>query len=161
MTAPSEPSPDLAPASPGPPDPGPRRLSRSPNGVVAGVATGIADYMEIDPVLTRLGFVLGLVFSGGTAFLLYLALWVVMPKAEAPATAGAPQATGGDDRDRTAHNSARLIGWLLVAFGALLLLNRLALVEWIGLDIFSYSWPVMLIVGGLLVVMLGRDRAGD
>jgi len=47
--------------------------------VVAGVAGGVAEYFDIDPVIVRLVF-FGLLFSG--AFLLaYLAAWIFVPVA--------------------------------------------------------------------------------
>lgn len=47
--------------------------------MIAGVCGGIADYFGIDPTLIRVIFVvLGLL--AGPGLLLYLALWVVLPK---------------------------------------------------------------------------------
>jgi phage shock protein PspC (stress-responsive transcriptional regulator) len=44
---------------------------------IAGVCGGIADYLEIDPTLVRLGAVL-LLFSG-VGFPTYLVAWIIMP----------------------------------------------------------------------------------
>jgi len=52
--------------------------SRS-NKVIAGVAGGLADYFNVDPVIIRIGFLL-LVFAAGVSPLLYIILWVVMPQ---------------------------------------------------------------------------------
>jgi phage shock protein C len=55
-----------------------RRLTRSnTDRIIAGVAGGVANYLNIDPTLVRLGFVL-LVLSGVTP-LIYLILWAVLP----------------------------------------------------------------------------------
>jgi phage shock protein C len=55
-----------------------RRLTRSSTDrIIAGVAGGIANYLDVDPTLVRLGFVL-LVLSGVTP-LIYLILWAVLP----------------------------------------------------------------------------------
>ncbi|KAA3659261.1 MAG: PspC domain-containing protein [Chloroflexi bacterium] len=49
------------------------------NRMVAGVCAGLANYFNIDPTIVRLLFViLGLV--GGSAVLIYLVLWIVMPE---------------------------------------------------------------------------------
>ena len=57
-----------------------RRLTRHPEGkMLAGVCTGIARYFDVDPVLVRVGFALGTLFSGA-GVLLYIACWVLMPK---------------------------------------------------------------------------------
>jgi phage shock protein C len=64
------------------------RLTRSRGDrMVAGVAAGVARYLNIDPTVVRLIFVL-LTLSGPGAFI-YLVLWVVMPQ-DAPAAGGAP-----------------------------------------------------------------------
>lgn len=56
-----------------------RRLTRSnTDRIVAGVAGGIANYLDVDPTLIRLGFVL-LVLVGGVSPLIYLVLWAVLP----------------------------------------------------------------------------------
>ena len=64
------------------PPPPVRRLYRLRNDrVVAGVASGLAAHLELDPVWVRLAFVV-LAFIGGLGFLLYLVAWVVMPAAD-------------------------------------------------------------------------------
>ena len=66
-----------------------QRLMRSRNEkVIAGVASGLAHYLAIDPVLIRLLFI-GLAFTG-VGVVLYPVLWLVMPLepvAGAPVTA--------------------------------------------------------------------------
>jgi phage shock protein PspC (stress-responsive transcriptional regulator) len=58
------------------------RLYRNPdNKVLGGVCSGLADYWGIDPVLFRLLFVV-LFFGFGTGFLLYIIMWIVIPKAD-------------------------------------------------------------------------------
>ncbi len=46
---------------------------------LGGVASGLADYFEIDPIITRALFVVGLLL-GGSALFLYVVLWFMMPK---------------------------------------------------------------------------------
>lgn len=46
---------------------------------LGGVASGLADYFGIDPIITRALFVFGF-FLGGSALLLYIILWFMMPK---------------------------------------------------------------------------------
>ena len=56
-----------------------RRLYRIRDGrIVAGVCTGLAAYLRVDPTLVRLAFALLTVF-GGVGILLYLGAWVVIP----------------------------------------------------------------------------------
>ncbi|MCR9191683.1 MAG: PspC domain-containing protein [Gammaproteobacteria bacterium] len=56
-----------------------KQLYRScKNRMIAGVCAGLAHYFECDPTWIRLIFVLFL-FLGGSAFLIYLVLWFLMP----------------------------------------------------------------------------------
>ncbi len=48
--------------------------------VVAGICAGVGRYLGIDPVASRVLFVVLAVFSGGTALLAYLIAWLVMPE---------------------------------------------------------------------------------
>jgi phage shock protein PspC (stress-responsive transcriptional regulator) len=55
------------------------RLHRRRGGrMLGGVAVGLADYFDVDPVLIRVGFVV-LAFVGGLAVPLYLAGWALIP----------------------------------------------------------------------------------
>ena len=59
----------------------PRRLFRDPDDhLVAGVCSGIANYFDFNPVWIRLLFAIALAFFG-TGFILYIILWIVVPKA--------------------------------------------------------------------------------
>ena len=53
--------------------------------VIAGVSSGIADYMEVDVTIIRLLFVLSTVFLVGTGVLVYLVMWIVVPVNRNPA----------------------------------------------------------------------------
>lgn len=56
-----------------------KRLYRSSlDKQLGGVCGGIAEYLELDPSLVRIGSVL-LLFVGGTGFLAYLVAWLVIP----------------------------------------------------------------------------------
>jgi phage shock protein C len=56
-----------------------RRLTRSnTDRIIGGVAGGIASYLNMDPTLVRLVFVL-LVLVGGVSPFIYLILWAVLP----------------------------------------------------------------------------------
>jgi phage shock protein C len=59
------------------------RLTRSETDrVIAGVAGGIAQRFGLNPTLMRLAWVFS-VFFGGLGVLLYLILWVALPKGPA------------------------------------------------------------------------------
>ncbi|MBP3846032.1 MAG: PspC domain-containing protein [Prevotella sp.] len=57
-----------------------KRLYRSDDRVIAGVCSGIAEYLDFDPVAVRLGYAfltLATCFSG---VLFYIVAWIVMPE---------------------------------------------------------------------------------
>ena len=59
---------------------GSKRLVRRLDGrMVAGVCSGIADYIGVDVNLVRLGFVVAS-FIGFIGVLAYLAAWVILPE---------------------------------------------------------------------------------
>ena len=65
----------------------PRRLYRAENDkILGGVASGLANYLNIDPAIVRIIFVL-MCFGGGAGLLLYIILWVVLPTRSLPANA--------------------------------------------------------------------------
>ncbi|MDX1421035.1 MAG: PspC domain-containing protein [Rubricoccaceae bacterium] len=60
-----------------------KRLAKSRKGKkIAGVASGIADYLGIDPILVRIAFVIGAIFGNGFTIPLYIILAFVMPSAD-------------------------------------------------------------------------------
>ena len=59
-----------------------KQLFRDPeNGMIAGVAAGLAAYFGIDVILFRILFVFG-TFTGGWGLLIYIALWLIVPPAK-------------------------------------------------------------------------------
>ena len=58
----------------------PRRLERNPdNKMIAGVASGVADFFGIDPTIVRVLWALTILF-GGLGAIVYIILWIVMPE---------------------------------------------------------------------------------
>src|SRR5690349_24940565 len=100
-------SPSTEQPTPGTPPPsGPRvtrdeikdlgRLRRSiTDRHVAGVAGGLARHLDVDPIIIRVAFVVG-VFFGGAGLLAYAAAWILVPEEGSP-----DRPLGLDDRSRT------------------------------------------------------------
>jgi phage shock protein C len=57
----------------------PRRLYRSRDRQLAGVAGGMAEYLDIDPTIMRILWILAVIVTGGLALLVYLVLALVVP----------------------------------------------------------------------------------
>lgn len=56
-----------------------KKLTRSKDKKIAGVAAGLADYFDIDPTIVRILFVV-VFFAGGASLLAYLIMWIIMPE---------------------------------------------------------------------------------
>ncbi|HTV22159.1 MAG TPA: PspC domain-containing protein [Polyangiaceae bacterium] len=120
MNAPETPGAE-PPRSDNPPSAGasslsaPKRLYRDPSGPVGGVAGGFAGYFDVDPVLSRLLWIVAL-FSG-IGFPAYLVCWLVIPKAKVwppPGYGGlAPSAV-------QPHQTALLSGFVILGLVAII-----------------------------------------
>jgi phage shock protein C len=58
-------------------------LKRSKNGMIAGVCAGIAEWLNWDPTIVRIGYVLLSILSAAfPGILVYIILWIIMPPPE-------------------------------------------------------------------------------
>ena len=58
-----------------------KRLYRSrKDKVISGVCGGIAEYLEVDPVVVRLVWAILTVISMGMGILAYIVAWVIIPE---------------------------------------------------------------------------------
>lgn len=120
-----------------------RRLSRPHHDrMVAGVASGVARHLDVDPLLVRIGFAV-LAFFGGAGIFLYAALWLVLPD---DASGRAPVSL-----DRRSLQVA-VVG--IVALAAVVLLGG----TWGG---WPFPWQLFLVVGLVLFVMSRRNGRSD
>ena len=164
-----------------------RRLTRDrKRAVLGGVASGIADYFDVDPVLIRLGFIL-LCFVNGGGLIAYLICWVVIPAREPEAGETQPEAgqrivdsvreAGEKAADgvrragekvvdglrRTREEDRRgnfVVGAILVVIGLAFLLDELPWVYWPHWARFSTLWPLILVGFGIALIM-GARRSKD
>jgi phage shock protein C len=117
----------------------PRRLTRrSSEARIAGVCAGIAAYLEADVTLIRFAWVVLSIVPGGFVggVLAYLAGWIIMPDANAPAEAGA--------RSRlTRSTTDRRIGGVCGG-----------LAEYLDVDptVIRFAWAVLTVVPGAIVL---------
>ena len=147
----------------------PKRLTRdTQHAVLGGVAAGFARYLEVDPVLARLGFVL-LAFVNGLGILFYLVCWLIMPRVDA--VGAAPPAAAGFESVRAAGAqiaaevrqgvpepaAAQLaVGSVLIVAGSLFLLHNLGWLHWPHWMRFETLWPLLLVALGVGLVMKSR-----
>lgn len=155
----------------------PLRLMRSRDDrMIAGVAGGIGRYLNIDPVLVRLAFVL-LAFSGAS-LLIYPLLWILMPQEPAapaggqvfvaegtptqriridPSTGASQQPEfeipiqnlGDQPAGADAAGRQRLLGAVLLGVGAFIAIKLL--IPGVG----ALLVPAMLVAGGVWLIKRG------
>jgi len=140
--------------------------------ILAGVCGGLAEYFEVDSTIIRLLFIL-IVALGGSGLLVYLILWLIMPKNVGETAVineqrvkefaneikdkaidlreefkkAKPEAEAKDKR----HSG--LFGWVLVILGLVFLANNF-MPFWVRAQMVSY-WPLLLVFIGV-VIIVGR-----
>ena len=152
-----------------------RTLTRDPGRkVLGGVAAGFGRYLDVDPVLVRLAFVV-LCFANGLGLLLYLASWALIPR-EGVAAVGGPAGVQGafagareaaEEAARAIGRSAEdaggarlVIGYGLIALGVVLLLHNLDWIHWPSWFRVQVLWPLILVgMGAGLVHRSVRKEA--
>jgi len=103
-------------------------VSRSERGrVLAGVCSGIAERLAVDPTLVRLTFAL-LAFASGAGIVAYLALWALLPAPGGPAVS----------------RRRRIAGAVMLVWAAFLALRGLGLAG-------TLVWPLALVAAGLVL----------
>lgn len=165
-----------------------RRLYRcSHDRRLAGVASGMAHYFDLDPTLVRVLWILSF-FFGGFGLLAYIILAIVVPL-EPESVPGAGAAAGGDaatgfatgvpgeaghdhaaiDASAAAHvHTARgpgmpglgatFVGFALILFGGLALVDNVLPAWGDG----RFLWPAFILgIGALLVVTSMRRQSTD
>jgi phage shock protein C len=145
------------------------RLERSTtNKVIAGVCGGIAEYLQVDPTLVRVFFVVAGFLTAGAGILGYLVLLVLMPlpgrptpfvssatpPAGGPADPANPDATvqsvGPAVSDPAATERRRAtFGYFLIALGAVFMLGNLGLFRIVRWDLI---WPLVIVGAGVLLL---------
>lgn len=133
----------------------PRRLYRSADDrILAGVASGLAQHLRVGPTHVRVAFVLLAAFSG-LGIVLYAAYWVVLPQEPVAGDGGgAPDAgDAGAARPWSRPNAGRLVAFGLLAFGLLLLSQRIH-----PLASDSVLFAVLLVGGGMALIWSQADE---
>ena len=132
----------------------PRIQRDTQNGMIGGVAAGLARHLDIDVVWVRLAFVLLTVFGGGSGLVAYLAAWLIVPADDGTAVPLPPRAR------RDGRGARFWTGVGLVAIGALILLDNVisplsARIGWISME--GIVLPLVLIGIGALIYRSSRD----
>ena len=132
-----------------------KRVYRSRKEVmIGGVCGGLAEYLDIDPVIVRLVMVL-LLFAGGAGLLIYILGWIVIPKTpETNQTKEAITSTTTSDTPSSSETAERpergrlLAGLILIILGFIFLFSKF--LPWFS---FGKLWPLILIILGVLLIL--------
>lgn len=141
-----------------PPPPRPPGSQRPPlvrsrdDRMLGGVAAGVARWLDVDPTLVRIGFVVLAVWNG-LGVIAYIAGWLLMPEGgSSPGGAPSPGgSTGVDTRDR---GPAFWIGVALLGLAALVLVDQSGLRSW------AIGPPIVLIGLGVALWQMSQ-RNGE
>ncbi len=106
--------------------------------VVGGVSAGIAQAINLDPILVRLAFIV-LTF-GGPGIPAYAVAWLVMPED--------PRSGAADDDARSPIELRRGVGLVLIVLGAVLGLREIGLTP-----PDAIVWPILLVGAGVGIVL--------
>ena len=141
------------------------RLRRSTTDkMLTGVAGGMAEYFEIDPVFVRIGWVIfGL---AGMGIILYIALALITPGGTPPQEQVAPtdppegdapkeeSPPPGSPEDQVGRRRA-LFAAILIGAGAIALMDNLGFLPW---ELWEDFWPVALIIVGVFLLLPSAKR---
>lgn len=134
--------------------------------MLGGVCGGLGRYLGIDPTVVRLAFLLAGLYGAGA--ILYLGLWVIVPREALGEATDEVLDTGAQEiaeKARSLHNSLRgtggqhnqapiFLGIALALTGIVLLAQEFHL-WWLNFDLL---WPALMILGGILLIQR-RARA--
>ncbi len=143
-----------------------KRIYRSKTDrILGGVAGGLGEYLDLDPTIFRLIFVILTVF-GGSGIIIYLILWLIMPEKDNGKKFEDTIKDNADDIKEKAQNFAQEIrlnrksdtkeerrfwwGLIILVVGLLFLFSTLGL---LNLDEVFRFWPLILILIGLSIIL--------
>lgn len=163
-----------------------KKLRRSlKDSVIGGVAGGLGEYFGTDPVIFRILFIV-LTFTGGGGVIIYLLMWIFIPKAEADAVRSTyhsttskteaettdtfeemnvedeeikeelPKKAINPDIKRRRKNGNIIGGALLITVGLFFLADDFF--PWLS---WEYLWPAALIIVGLAIIKMNYKGKND
>jgi phage shock protein C len=146
--------------------------------VILGVAAGLGDYFDVDPIIVRLIFVL-LTIWGGAGLLFYIVAAIVIPEAPKAGKDDVEEGEVVDDPTEKIKKDAKEFSEKTKAaaqdiasnwekkpnrggqiFGLIVLFLGLTLLSQMFIPWFSWDriWPVLLIVIGIVLIVNPRRK---
>lgn len=137
-----------------------KRLYRSrTDRVLGGVCGGLGRYLDVDPTLVRLAWLV-MVLLAGSGVVLYVAAWILIPREprEGYLDDEYPARRGNDGFRSPGLEIGRVLGWLLVVFGAIVFLRLIGgVLAWMFEP--GVFLALLLVVAGLF--LLGKKGSGS
>lgn len=141
-----------------------KQLYRSQeNKVIGGVCGGLADYLDVDPVIVRLVCVL-LFFMKAVGVISYIICMIIIPEApygyynKKETTFEGDYSSGYAYDNNASHNrdekNKMILGIGLVALGAFIFAKKF--LNWLD---FSNFGGIILILAGLYIIVNGRNSS--
>lgn len=148
-----------------------RGLYRSrTDSIIGGVSGGIANYLNTDPTLIRIIFVLLAIFGGG-GLLIYLILWIAVPiepaysfnnfnktnmeNPENSYQSGQQQSEAEPGKSPQPRKDGSLIaGLALITIGVIFLVDR-----FVPRVDFEDLWPLILLLAGIALIRIGYSNS--
>ncbi len=131
-----------------------KRLYRSRKAkILGGVCGGIAEYLNIDPTLVRIAWIVLSIFPLIPGILIYIIAWIVIPKE--------PTADSSAAEGRGSVQAAAFFGFFFVGLGTILLLSNLDVFDWDRWWDVSWDYAVPILLIGLGVFFLVRPSFSE
>lgn len=141
------------------------KLTRSKNDkVFSGVCGGIGEYFDIDSTIIRLGFVVLIFMSFGTAILVYFISSLVIPEDDGVIYHDSTDYNEDDNKEKykrnekIRNNTPIFIGLGLIVWGIFLLTKQIFPHIFHRMKYIWNYWPVLLILLGLYVIFQQKDN---
>ena len=138
-----------------------KRLYRSSRDkMISGVAAGIAEYFDIDPVITRAGFVI-LTLSGGVGILAYIILWIIVPydyelneiKTQEPVASSFEQNVPPEREANHSFTKNYLAASILIFIGLIMLIDNFVNIS------MRHVIPSILILIGIFILIRSNKKS--
>jgi phage shock protein PspC (stress-responsive transcriptional regulator) len=131
------------------------------NKLIAGVAGGLGEYFDVDPIIIRIIFFVS-IFAWGLSFYIYVIMWIFVPSNPEEFDSIFPETDidsskeilSQDDENTKIHRRI-VAGVILILFGSIILINKYIP----EIEIFNL-WPLMLIILGIYVIYKAQQRRG-
>jgi phage shock protein PspC (stress-responsive transcriptional regulator) len=131
-----------------------KKLYRSrENRVIGGVAGGIGEYFEIDPVIVRLIFLI-LFFVFGVGLITYIIAWIIIP--ERPLDEAEVEYEIDEEAvKKQKEKRMKVLGYVLFGLGVFFILEL-----WfnIDFDLGPEFWSIGLILIGLVLIFKQQSK---